>query len=83
MYIMSISHCRPVDMFCNIDLHFALYRLLKPSGVFHTYFGLSKPGLGRGRVYFLALIYGNTDCTRKTTYSNRKFDIIDPNKWLI
>ena len=21
--------------------------------------------------------------TRKTTYSNRKFDIIDPNKWLI
>ena len=56
-YIMFISHCRSVDMFCHIELHFVFYRLLKPSGVFYTYFVLSKPGLGRGGVSILALIY--------------------------
>ena len=55
IYIMFSSRCRHVDMFCNIDLHFAFYRLLKPSGVFYTYFVLSKPGLGRGGVSILSL----------------------------
>ena len=57
MYIMFISHCRSVDMFYRIELHFVFYRLLKPSGVFHTYFVLSKPGLGRVGVSIFALIY--------------------------
>ena len=55
MYIMFISHCRSVDMFCHIELHFVFYRLLKPGGVFYTYFVLSKPGLGRVGVSILAL----------------------------
>ena len=59
MYMMSISHCRPVAMFCNIDLHFVLYPWLRPSGVFHTYSVLSKPGLGRVGVSILALINGD------------------------